>query len=205
MNKILKFIQSLGQNKIDLAIHAALKTNETGMALSLIEAGADIETKDSEGFTPLQIAVGNNRIMETHALIKKGVDINAKGARGLTALHVAALSEAPGEVSRILLEAGADMYAKSDDGFSPISILFTQAYKRELQDNPDLTEDEFFVKSIKESGLDENAKNLMLKTLSDYEENQRAEKIAGHNFKLAAKGTGKPDKSEQGGGRTLNR
>ncbi|KKL06495.1 hypothetical protein LCGC14_2595480, partial [marine sediment metagenome] len=55
----------------------------------LIERGADMNVKDSNGTTPLQMAVYNGRAEAVKLLIERGADINAKNNKGETALDIA--------------------------------------------------------------------------------------------------------------------
>lgn len=57
----------------------------------LISHGADLESKDHEGFTPLLTAARNNKGNIAKLLIDKGADVNAKTNTNDVALHRACL------------------------------------------------------------------------------------------------------------------
>ncbi|OGM51379.1 putative 2-5A-dependent ribonuclease [Aspergillus bombycis] len=89
--------------------------------LLALEPGLDLETPDSNGETPLKIAVSAK---EHHAyvaeiLLNAGVNIDAPSRRGVTPLMAACRH---GNVSavRLLLERGADCSRPSQDGYTSL-------------------------------------------------------------------------------------
>jgi len=80
-----------------------------------LEKGADINAKDSEGWTPLHNAARSGNVEIIKALLDRGAAVNAKNTNGETALMVAALL---GQTNAIefLLEKGADVNAKDNNG-----------------------------------------------------------------------------------------
>ena len=84
-----------------------------------MDNGADINSHDESGFTPLQKAVGENNPELVRYLLKRGADIDDDCKGQGTALHT---SCAYGliECTNILLNAGADTTIKADDGKLPI-------------------------------------------------------------------------------------
>jgi len=94
-----------------------------GIAKQLLDAGADIESKDSEyGRTPLSWAAVNGHEVTVKQLLKGGADIESKDSKyGRTPLSWAALNGYEAIVKQ-LLEAGADVESKdSEYGRTPLS------------------------------------------------------------------------------------
>ena len=65
------------------------------------------------------------------ALLKAKININARNKLGQTALHLAAHSNAGGtdvtsEVESVLIDNGADLYAKDQLGRIPLHYVFVQ-------------------------------------------------------------------------------
>ncbi|KAL8325257.1 hypothetical protein RB597_008493 [Gaeumannomyces tritici] len=92
------------------------------VARLLIEMGADIEAKSSDGgYTPLHQAAQNGHEAVARLLIEMGADIEAKSSDGgYTPLHQAA-QNGHEAVARLLAELGADIEAKSGDGgYTPL-------------------------------------------------------------------------------------
>lgn len=94
------------------AFHLAVSTQKTHIAKRMIELGADINTADAEGATPLWMAIDNAQTEMVKTLLKAGVDINKNDGRQLLPLHQAAndpdLSTATERIFDLLLKAGAD-------------------------------------------------------------------------------------------------
>lgn len=86
----------------------------------LLGAGADVNTANQYGFTPLFKAVGSGNLELVKLLVSKGAKVNAKehysGARGgTTPLFVAAYEGNIGIV-KFLLESKSDVYAMNNSG-----------------------------------------------------------------------------------------
>jgi N-acetylated-alpha-linked acidic dipeptidase len=95
----------------------SLIAGSTDVALKLIEKGAEVNSRDTDGRTALVEALTSENeippeILES--LIRRGADVNVRLAGGLTPLMIAA-SGAP-RIVRLLVEAGADIKAKDDNG-----------------------------------------------------------------------------------------
>ena len=84
---------------------------------TLIEAKADINTKDDHDITPLHYASQLSNHEFLRILIKTGADVNAKDKDGNTPLHVAGTQE----VAEILINAGADISTiTNEEGLTPL-------------------------------------------------------------------------------------
>jgi len=87
----------------------------------LLAEGAEIDTADTYGNTPLIIAskIGNPRMITI--ILAHNPDVNAKNNHGETALLIAA-EHGQADVAKRLIERGADVYAKNEDGFTPADL-----------------------------------------------------------------------------------
>lgn len=56
----------------------------------MLAEGADVNSKDARGITPLGVAVGFNKLPIVEALLEAGADVEAADPKGNTALHYAA-------------------------------------------------------------------------------------------------------------------
>ena len=86
-------------------LHEAAKAGDVAQIASLLDAGADINEKSSEG-TPLFLAVNAEHAEAAELLIERGADVNARSALG-TPLHAAA-TRGMTPIVALLLEHGAD-------------------------------------------------------------------------------------------------
>ena len=86
----------------------------TDVAEALIAAGADPNTTDGMGKTPLHVAASlTPEVVEV--LLAAGADPNARNNDGQTPLH-----DAQPEAAEVLLAAGADPNARNNDGQTPL-------------------------------------------------------------------------------------
>lgn len=91
------------------ALHcAAATTNRVGAIAILVDAGASVDTEDSNCWTPLHYASDKGRSGAVGALLKYGADKNRRNSEGRTPLHLAV---AKGHLATALnlLSAGADI------------------------------------------------------------------------------------------------
>ena len=103
----------------DISIHmAALRGNIEDVKQHLA-AGADVDAKDSDGWTPLHWAAEGGHKDVAELLIAAGTDVNAKVPDGWTPLHSVALGGHK-EIAEILIAEGADVDAKHNGGGTPL-------------------------------------------------------------------------------------
>jgi len=72
----------------------------------LIDNGADLNSCDFYGWTPLMKAVYGGHVETVQALVEKNAKVNIKNNGGITALYIAELKAQP-EILRLLNDAGA--------------------------------------------------------------------------------------------------
>jgi len=96
----------------------------------VLAAGADVNTKDRVGRTPLHSAAGEGHKEVVKLLIAEGADVNAKldGDGGATPLHSAA-GEGHKEIVELLVAEGADVNAQNGGGSTPLHEAAYGDYK----------------------------------------------------------------------------
>ncbi|MFH1940642.1 MAG: ankyrin repeat domain-containing protein [bacterium] len=88
----------------------------------LIEENSElVNSRNSTGRFPLEMAAQNGQIDIVRFLLEKGADVNLNRG-GATALHMAALYGGKTELITLLLENGADMNAQTEDGNTPLNL-----------------------------------------------------------------------------------
>jgi hypothetical protein len=92
----------------------------------LIGYGADVHARRHDGWTALHEAascyVDKEDLEVVPMLLKAGTLCDARDNRGYTPLHVAA-ARGTVKIARLLVEAGADIHAKSDAGERPLDLV----------------------------------------------------------------------------------
>ncbi|ONK63971.1 uncharacterized protein A4U43_C07F20790 [Asparagus officinalis] len=103
--------------KLD-AIHVCAREGEAEKLVRHIENGIPVNSRDSEGRTPLHWAVDRGHYNVVELLLKKNADVNAKDNEGQTALHYAVLCEREA-IAELLVKYNADTNLKDEEGNSP--------------------------------------------------------------------------------------
>ena len=94
----------------------------------LVKMGANLESKDLEGRTPLHVASWQGMTDVVQALVQLGADIDAVDNEGRTALHMCAWNGHT-EIVALLIEAGANVnHVSSTQGATPLMIAAQQGH-----------------------------------------------------------------------------
>jgi ankyrin repeat protein len=117
-------------NTVDRAlISAAWESNLLAEVDRLLSVGADVNAKDTSGFTPLHVASSEGYVQVCQALREHGADIGAKDIiNGWTPLHLTCLDGQVAVVIELLIpndsngatSRGANIKAKDNGGNAPL-------------------------------------------------------------------------------------
>ena len=94
----------------------------------LLEKGAELETKDKYGQTPLSWAAGNGHEAVVKLLLEKGAELETKAKYGRTPLSWAA-GNGHEAVVKLLLEKGAELETK-DKIWSDAAVMGCREWAR---------------------------------------------------------------------------
>jgi len=89
------------------AFFYAVKNQDAPLVKLLLLYGAEVNEKDSKGYTPIMEAIQNNCIDVVDVLLCAGADINLAGPSGFSPLHIA-VRQNNVEITQRLLEYGAN-------------------------------------------------------------------------------------------------
>jgi len=106
------------QNLFEKAIY----DNNIDFISQLIEYGADVNSKNPSGLTPLHFAAGRGNLPVVKLLIEKGARIDEKDAHQKTPLYLAS-EKCFTDTCKFLLEKGANPNVLDTDGWSIISTV----------------------------------------------------------------------------------
>ncbi|KAK4466266.1 ankyrin repeat-containing domain protein [Cladorrhinum samala] len=101
------------------ALLAAADAGYSSVVEFLVASGANIETTNATGCTPLLLAAIAGHASVVDSLIDRGALVNARNRDGQTAL-MAAAEEGHDSVIRVLLSKGADLEAFDRTGMTPL-------------------------------------------------------------------------------------
>ncbi|WP_246063320.1 ankyrin repeat domain-containing protein [Nonomuraea longispora] len=104
-----------------LALCAAAAWDRTEVAATLLTSGAEVDGRETGGWTALLWAAANGHAATARVLIEAGAEVDAANDDGDTPLSLAARRGALGVV-QALLEAGADPEKYDGDGDAPLDI-----------------------------------------------------------------------------------
>jgi ankyrin repeat protein len=106
-------------SRLDRELRVAVQENNLPEVSRFLSSGADVNAKDSSGWTPLIWACCQGHVQVAKELLDHGADIEAKNRYGETPLHWASRNGHV-RVFQALLDHGADIEAKDMYDWTPL-------------------------------------------------------------------------------------
>ncbi|MDR0288956.1 MAG: ankyrin repeat domain-containing protein [Rickettsiales bacterium] len=129
-------------------LHIAAASDDDSVMQALIKAGADVNTEDNYGITPLHLAAQNGHKNAIGTLLKaKRINVNAKDQYGKTPLHLATAKNHNDAIEALLKAKRIDVNAKDQYEKTPLHL----AAKYDKKDAIEAL--------LKAKGIDVNAKD----------------------------------------------
>jgi len=110
------------------SIYSAAQVGDIDSIKGLLDAGADVNKKSSNGEFILHIAVDEGHEEIVRLIIANGGDVNAQGMSKMTPLLIA-VGRGRVEILRLLIENGADVNVKSAEGMAPLSSASNRGHR----------------------------------------------------------------------------
>jgi len=109
-------------------LHQAAADGDIEQVKSLISNGANVNEKDKDDQTALNLAVRSGHKAMVELLIARGADVNGKGQYNAVPLHEAAWAGNK-KIAELLIQKGANVNAKDKTGYQP---LYYAIWKKDL-------------------------------------------------------------------------
>lgn len=118
-------------------LHAAAGRGNLEIVLLLINNGANVNSRDDRGETPLHHA-SREHAESVELLIKKGADVNVPDQGGATPLHNAVYADNM-KIAELLVKAGADLKAEDEEEgrLTPLECAKSEEMKELLRSHAD--------------------------------------------------------------------
>jgi ankyrin repeat protein len=102
----------------------------TSLVELLIDNGANVNTKNLLGETPLYLTTESGSLEISKILLNNGADVAIKNNNGNTPLHHAVWHPHKPELTKLLIDNGAEVSATDNEGFTPLHIAV--AYRENI-------------------------------------------------------------------------
>ncbi|XP_062510867.1 early endosome antigen 1-like isoform X2 [Corticium candelabrum] len=126
-------VASMSDNERKQYLLDSAREGNHHVMMTLLEAGTDINTSDSNGNSALFHAVENDRVACVALLMERKADIHIKNKEGWTSLHALARNGHSVECAELLIQMGVDIFDRSDEGSTAYDLAIQSQQSAELE------------------------------------------------------------------------
>jgi hypothetical protein len=105
-------------------LHMSVIQGKAEAVAKLLDGGAEVNAKSSDGTTPLHLAAVFGRLKCAQLLLARGADLSAQSDSGDTPLALAAQAAQP-MILELLLSSGAQAYITNKKGQAPLDVALS--------------------------------------------------------------------------------
>lgn len=116
------FVQSLqarDQSFVPEGLFRAVEHGDTRLAFDFVRAGMEVDTRRSDAWTPLMVAMFNGHEETAMMLLSRGANVRTKGHNGYEPIHWAALNGYERAI-RFIVSKGGNVNAETEYGWTPL-------------------------------------------------------------------------------------
>ena len=108
----------------------AARAGNAELVTLLLAHGADVNSRDQSGWTPLMRAAMKGHVEAVRVLLNHGAEVNAQeNGEAWTALHWAT-ARGHADVVALLLSHGADYSLRTQDGMTPLMLAMKEGHEK---------------------------------------------------------------------------
>ena len=106
-------------------LNAAIRSGTPEMVRFMLDSGANVNYRESVGFTPLEAAAATRNLAAARTLLAHGADLKAQDDLGRTPLHEA-IETGDLAIVRLLVEHRAPLEVVNKSGVTPLAEVVRQ-------------------------------------------------------------------------------
>ncbi len=124
---LLAVVPFAGSNAQTCDLHKKVEEGDITAVRNMLEAGCDVDVKDSRGRAPLHTAVIKDKAKIARLLLDAGANVDSQGNHGWAPLHLAAqLYRA--EIAQMLIDADASVDLQTSSVYTPLYLAASASY-----------------------------------------------------------------------------
>ncbi|XP_077076981.1 CARD- and ANK-domain containing inflammasome adapter protein [Siphateles boraxobius] len=122
LSLFLRYVQmSMSQNEMNSALFKAVRRNLDGVVAALIDHGADVNSFNELGYTPVLLAAELGNVEALKVLVSKKARLDERLPNQISALHLAIQSGSM-QIAQILLDKGTDPNISGPKDQTPLHL-----------------------------------------------------------------------------------